>query len=113
MGYTDSFTPPPGTLLPGRADYALFRGCNAGDVANQRVPPNVLIEAKALRTPLDACTEQLLWYITTSHMTEGVAVLTNGNEWRLYDVASLEPLAQTRVQVVDITKIAWRNTRFC
>ena len=88
----------------GYADYALFEGCNIKDIIGRNVPPSVLIEAKSLRASLDAHTKQLSWYIATANMTEGVGVLTNGNEWRLYDIGSLASQGRLRLERVDITK---------
>lgn len=85
----------------GVVDYALFQECSAQDIANQKITPRVLIEAKSLRASLDPYLDQLMWYVRTSRMTEGLAVLTNGAEWRLYDVANLE--IHTLLEVADIT----------
>lgn len=90
--------------IVGYADYALFVGRNIRDIVDCKVAPSVLIEAKPLRAPLDAHVEQLAWYVATTNMTEGVGVLTNGVEWRLYDVGSLALTCPRLLAIVDITK---------
>ena len=60
-----------------------------GDAAHRdpRDCPLIIIEAKALRIPLDGePLEQLEKYAKARpRMREGYAVLTDGNRWRIYD----------------------------
>ena len=68
--------------IGGRVDYALFRELSVDDVASGDVAPIVIIESKALRSDLAAHMEQLQVYaVAEPSMSEGVAVLTNGNQW--------------------------------
>lgn len=93
----------------GWADYALFRGYSVEDLAGQKASPSVLVEAKALRTPLDPHEEQIERYILASRMTEGMAVLTNGNEWWLYHVSSFGSSVDAWTQELDITTVFGRH----
>ena len=71
----------------GRVDYALFGIPDVESIGNNSVPPDVVIESKALREPLDDDVPQLQRYVQASPpMRNGVAVLTNGNEWWIYDL---------------------------
>lgn len=87
----------------GRPDYALFGDWNAADLADGGVAPVVIIEAKRLHLPLDEFIEQLAEYAKAQpRMTEGVAVLTNGGQWRLYGVQGRgrlegKPIAETDI----------------
>ena len=48
----------------------------------------VLIEAKKIKDELTSKdVAQLAWYSRISQLREGVAVLTNGIEWRLFDLS--------------------------
>ncbi len=78
--------PPP--HREGRVDYALFGTPDVESIGNNSVPPDVVIESKALREPLgDEEVSQLRRYVGASpRMRNGVAVLTNGNEWWIYDL---------------------------
>ena len=88
----------------GWADYALFLECDIHAIVEGTVPPTVLIEAKSLRTPLDAHVEQLAWYVDAANMKKGVSVLTNGNEWWIYDAGSLASRCPLPLATVDITR---------
>lgn len=89
--------------FPRRVDYALFAAADVDSIANGLVVPSVIIESKALRTDLDGGVSQLRSYASTSpRMQEGVAVLTNGNEWRIYDVSRRGRFAGKEVERVDI-----------
>lgn len=85
-----------------RADYALFRNTNI----SCKMPPFIIIEAKALSDRLDDKSKaQLGRYAKASpRMKEGVAVLTNGREWQLYCVGPRGGLGKTPDITVDILK---------
>ena len=106
----------------GKVDYAFF---NVGHKAIDGNPPVILIEAKRLDSDLDEGPNywyqyrsqgsqlpsdrkpvgQLAHYVAAEpRMTKGVAVLTNGKLWRLYDLSKSGWLRQKRVHTVDITK---------
>ena len=87
------------------ADYALFGGAGLGAIGNYEVAPDVLIEAKSLGTGLEQHVEQLRRYAEEADppMKTGIAALTNGGEWWLYDLDrrrtfSREPLARIDLQ---------------
>ena len=66
-------------------------------------PPRHIIEAKALKVDLDLYRAQLSRYMGASpKMTMGVAVLTNGRKWRLYDASKTGRLAEKFICEVDI-----------
>ena len=73
----------------GRVDYALFGEWSAVDIEGGSIEPAVIVEAKALRGELDEHLDQLEQYATIGPPMvpgDGMAVLTNGNEWRMYDI---------------------------
>lgn len=71
----------------GLVDYAFFHGLSADDIGSGQTPPVMIIESKALREDLADHVEQLKNYVAASPvMRDGVAVLTNGNEWWIYDL---------------------------
>ena len=88
----------------GWADYALFPECDVRAIVEGKVPPIVMVEAKSLRTPLESRVEQLAWYVDAAKMTKGLGVLTNGNEWWIYDAGSLVAPCPLPLAKVDITK---------
>jgi hypothetical protein len=70
-----------------RVDYALFGEPNLVAIGNYEVAPDVIIEAKSVGVELEEHVEQLEGYAEAAHrMRNGVAVLTNGREWWLYDL---------------------------
>ena len=87
-----------------RPDYALFGDWSAEDIAESVIAPVVIIEAKALRRNLmDKFVDKLEQYTKEEpRMTEGVAVLTNGHEWRLYGVEGRRKLANKLIAEIDI-----------
>ena len=88
----------------GRVDYALFGTPDVESIGNNSVPPDVVIESKALREPLDdEEISQLQRYVEASpRMRKGVAVLTNGNEWWIYDLPKRGPFENKLVEHVNI-----------
>ena len=85
-------------------DYALFAERDIHAHVKGEAYPSILIEAKALRVPLDGHVEQLAWYVEAAKMTEGLGVLTNGSEWWIYDTRSLMSPSPLTLAKVDITK---------
>ena len=76
-----------GDEAAGRADYALFGTPDLDAIGNLTREPDVIIEAKSLNVVLEEHVEQLRRYVGASpRMHKGVAVLTNGREWWLYDL---------------------------
>ena len=87
----------------GRVDYALFGTPDVVAIGNNSIPPDVVIESKALREPLDDDVPQLQCYVDVApRMRKGVAVLTNGNEWLLFDLAQRGSIERKLVERVDI-----------
>ena len=72
----------------GRVDYAFFVLLDMAQLREGDFPaPDIIVEAKALGRPLDEHFDKLREYVRAyPRMTGGVAVLTNGIEWRLYPV---------------------------
>ena len=74
--------------FPRRVDYALFAAAEVDAIVNGVVVPDVIIESKALKAELDGGVSQLRSYASASpRMDEGFAVLTNGDEWRIYNLS--------------------------
>ncbi len=72
-----------------RVDYAFFFQLDMARLREEDMPPpDIIVEAKALEKPLlDEHFDKLREYTKADPpMTGGVAVLTNGIEWRLYTV---------------------------
>ena len=87
----------------GRADYALLSEAPLHEIGNANVAPAIIIESKAVGRDLDDSLDQLQHYVESDpKMTMGVAVLTNGVEWRLYDVKGRGSLAGKFIETVDI-----------
>ena len=88
-----------------RVDYAMFEEADSGDIGLWKAVPDIIIEAKAIDTSLDRHLAQLKGYVRASpEMTEGVAVLTNGEEWRLYRVEGRLHLKNVQCQKVNIRR---------
>ena len=94
----------------GRVDYALFGTPDVESIGNNCVPADVVIESKALREPLDdEEISQLQGYVEASpRMRNGVAVLTNGNEWCVYDLTKRGSFKTSLVEQVNILSGSWR-----
>ena len=89
----------------GRVDYALFGAADVYSIVNDGLPPDVIIEAKALRTSLKEAVPQLRRYAWASPgMQRGRAVLTSGNQWWVYDLGLPGAFTARRVVQVDILK---------
>ena len=86
-----------------RADYAMFGILDVQAIGNNAVPPDIIIESKPLRAELDGAVPQFRWYAQASpRMQSGVAVLTNGNQWWIYDLSLRGSFTSKRVVQVDI-----------
>ena len=88
----------------GRVDYALIGTPDVEAIGNNSAPPDVIIESKALREPLgDEAVSQLQRYVHAFPlMKNGVAVLTNGREWCIYDLKRRGSFENKLVDKVDI-----------
>ena len=95
----------------GRVDYALFGVWSVDNIVTGTIEPVIIIEAKALRSDLNDHREQLEEYAKAHPpMKEGVAVLTNGIEWRLYGIECRGSLSGKSMDIVDIFKDERRKT---
>ena len=87
----------------GRVDYALFRQAEMADAGRGTAVPDIIIEAKSVHSNLDDDLPQLQNYVRARPaMTEGVAALTNGGEWRLYRVDGRRNLSGQNGVTVDV-----------
>ena len=86
-----------------RVDYALFREGELADIGSGNAVPEIIVEAKKVGADLDHGLTQLQRYVRAKpSMKEGVAVLTNGREWRFYSVEGRKNLSVERGDTVDI-----------
>ena len=86
-----------------RADYAMFGTPDVQAIGNNSVPPDIIIESKPLRAVLDDAVAQLRRYAWASpRMQRGRSVLTNGNQWWIYDLALPGSFTTRLVGQVDI-----------
>ena len=75
-----------------RVDYALFGAADLSVIVNDGAPPDIIIESKPLRAELADAVPQLRRYAWASpRMRQGMAVLTSGNEWWIYDLSLSGP----------------------
>ena len=87
----------------GRVDYALFLNRSLRRIGNGTVAPDMIIEAKNPAVNLESCVEQLLLYARASPaMRKGVAALTNGKEWWIYQAVSRGGLRSNPTERVPI-----------
>ena len=87
----------------GRVDYALFGTPDLEAIGNGITAPAVIIEAKKLGMALDGHVGQLRRYVNGTHrMTKGMAVLTNGREWWLYDLDRRGAFSGKRVDPINV-----------
>jgi hypothetical protein len=88
----------------GRADYALFGKPDLVAIGNGAMPPDIIIESKSLRKKLDDGVEQLRRYVEgrPRMLPGGCGVLTNGEEWWLYEVNSSRKISAMRVTKINI-----------
>ena len=81
------------TLESKRVDYALL---------SSDQDPLVLVEAKRLNEPHESKNlSQLLMYCVEAGVRYGV--LTDGNEWQMYDTSAVKPLREKRTMYVVLT----------
>ena len=87
-----------------RVDYALFSKPCLIAIGNGEVSPDIIIEAKRLYLGLEEHVEQLQRYaLAEPPMTgRGLAVLTNGGVWWLYDLSNAGGFPSESVERVDI-----------
>ena len=91
-----------------RVDYALFPRSTTHDFVRREAIPAIIIECKAFRKePWEEHLNQLQAYVEAeANMTEGLAVLTNGNKWFLYLFGDGHRLEDIVPHVVDLTNDA-------
>ena len=76
-----------GEEVNGRVDYAMFSQPDILAIGSGQVEPDVIVEVKSVGANLQEHVEQLQRYVEADpRMSTGVAVLTNGREWWLYDL---------------------------
>ena len=91
----------------GRVDYALYRDVELKTFFNtkQFPRPDIIIEAKALKVPLSDATHvpKLQSYVNSLRVISGgVAVLTNGADWWIYEIRGRRWLKNSKVCSVNI-----------
>ena len=87
----------------GFVDYALFGIPDIGAIGSGEVAPDVVIESKKLDGILDSHISKLRKYTSSSpRMGQGVAVLTDGNTWLLYDLSKRGAFRAKRVDQLEI-----------
>ena len=70
-----------------RVDYALLLNRSLECIGNGTVAPDMIVEVKNPSVDLEASVEQLRRYTQARPlMKDGVAALTSGKEWWLYDI---------------------------
>ena len=90
-----------------KVDYALFGSADLDDIAAGNVAPTIIIESKRVKTELtvEIIDRQLSRYANCQpRMYRGVAVLTNGRQWLLYDMSKRVRFGRKLSAIVDITK---------
>ena len=95
----------PRTSNGGRVDYALFRDLDLETIIEKGMPPpDIIIEAKALPVRLTVAQLDKLQRYAQGHppMTNGLAVLTNGTVWHIYEVQADGTLPRQPKECVDI-----------
>ena len=103
----------PRTSNGGRVDYALFRDLALETVMEKGMPPpDIIIEAKALPVRLtSAQLDKLQRYAEGNpRMATGLAVLTNGTIWQIYEVQADGTLPRHPMECVDIEQKGIRGT---
>ncbi len=87
----------------GFVDYALFGLPDVRAVGLQKVAPDVIIECKGLYVPLDRNMPKLRGYSSAApQMQSGVAVLTDGRTWLLYDLSRRGSFSTKLVEQLDL-----------
>ena len=97
-----------------RPDYALLGDWSAEEIAGDGIAPVIILEAKALHTNLDPFLDKLDGYSKAKpRMTEGLAVLTDGAVWRIYEVEGRGRLAgklATEVNILEGNRLTAART---
>ena len=84
-------------------DYALFRTADMVRIGRFLIAPDVIIEAKKLRTSLDQWVHKLRDYAAVApRMTSGIGVLTNGGQWWIYNLSLRDEFAKKMVGRIDV-----------
>ena len=84
-------------------DYALFRSADMGRIGRYLIAPDVIIEAKKLRTSLDQWVHKLHDYAAVApRMSSGIGVLTNGGQWWIYNLALRDEFPKKLVGRTDV-----------
>ena len=84
-------------------DYALFRTADMVRKGRYLIAPDVIIEAKKLRTSLDQWVHKLRDYAAVApRMRSGIGVLTNGGQWWIYNLALRDEFAKKLVGRIDV-----------
>ena len=87
----------------GRVDYALFAASDVTDIVNDGVLTDAIIESKYLGALLEESVSRLQRYAEAeSPMESGVAVLTDGGKWWIYDLSLPGSFTSKLVERVDI-----------
>ena len=95
----------PQTANDGRVDYALFPSLDLQPLVDGRLPPpNIIIEAKSRETNLrEGHISTLQNYVKgPPPMAKGVAVLTNGDRWWIYELQGSNALRRAPMVPVRI-----------
>ena len=90
-----------------KVDYALFGNADLDDIVAGNIAPTIIIESKRAKTELTVqhVDGQLSRYANCRpRMYRGVAVLTNGRHWLLYDMSKRVRFGRKLSAIVDITK---------
>lgn len=97
----------------GEVDYALQRPTEAEHLATPGGRPHIIIEAKALRTPLDGEPLAQLERCAKTHprMERGHSVHTDGNHWRIYETPGRRSFANMIPFAVSVerTSLDWSS----
>ena len=100
-----------GEEVNGWVDYAMFGQPDIFAIGERKVAPNVIVEAKSLSTELAEHVEQLQRYVEAApRMRKGVAVLTNGREWWLYNLDRRGAFQGKRLAPINILEGALRES---
>ena len=87
----------------GRVDYAFFGEGYVESIAAEAVAPIMLVEAKAKHVNLGRHVSRLEGYVKgVQEAGDGVAVLTNGKVWWIYQVEWGRPIDRSNREVIDV-----------
>ena len=97
----------PRPLGGGKVDYALFGNADLYDIVEGNLAPTIIVESKRAKTELTVAIidRQLSKYANCKpRMYRGVAVLTNGRQWLLYDMSKWVRFGHKLSAIVDVTR---------